>query len=136
MVKGSILIVDDDEVIRKSLWDTLTQEGYEVLVANDGASGLIKALEEKPDLVVIDVEMPVMNGMDMLKKLRESGDWGKSLPAIILTNYDTTDKVLQGVIEDKPSMYILKSQANPAEIVEHIREKLGPNNLPITPSEV
>lgn len=69
--------------------------------------------------------MPVLDGMGMLKGLRASGEWGKLVPVIILTNFDTTDQTIQGIVEHEPSLYLLKSKTGLAEIVGHIKEKLG-----------
>ena len=136
MEKKKILVIDDDEAIRKSLQETLVGVGFEVWTERGGAARWVKAVSEKPELLVIDVEMPVMDGMEMLKKLRESGDWGKTVPAVILTNYDTSDKVIQGVLENEPSMYLLKAKITPEEIADRIKEKLGQTPSNPAPSEV
>jgi len=107
MAKNKILVVDDDEAIRKSLQDALVSEGFDVITANDGEQGLASALDQNPSLILTDLEMPVMDGMEMLKKLRASGDWGKNVPVIILTNFDTSEKIMQGIVEHEPSFYLL-----------------------------
>jgi len=125
MTKTKILIVDDDEVIRKSLKDTLESGGFEVITANDGMAGLANALNEKPQLILTDVKMPLLDGMGMLAELRKSGDWGKKVPVIILTNFDTDEKIMQGIVKNEPSFYFLKSKISPSIIVDTIKEKLA-----------
>lgn len=125
MAKNKILVVDDDEAIRKSLGDMLFSEGFEVVTANNGNEGLEKAFSEKPQLILSDVEMPFMGGMEMLKELRKGGDWGKEVPVFLLTNFDTNENIMQGIVEDEPSFYFLKAKTNPSVIIENIKEKLG-----------
>ena len=125
MTKTKILIVDDDEAIRKSLKDTLESGGFEVITANDGMAGLANALNEKPQLILTDVKMPLLDGMGMLAELRKSGDWGKKVPVIILTNFDTDEKIMQGIVKNEPSFYFLKSKISPSIIVDTIKEKLA-----------
>jgi len=124
MIKAKILVVDDDEAIRKSLEEALLAGGFEVSTADNGASGLAAALKEKPQLILTDVKMPKMDGMEMLKKLRQGGDFGKKVPVIILTNFDTDEKIMKGIVEDEPSYYFLKSKISPGAIIDLIKEKL------------
>ena len=126
MAKAKILIVDDDEAIRNSMKEALVLEGYEVVLAQDGAEGLAAMLNQHPDLIVADVEMPRLDGMSMLKEIRKAGEYGKRIPVIILTNYDTNEKTIQGIVDDEPSYYLIKSRVNPAVIIEKVKEKLGP----------
>ena len=81
-----ILIVEDEASLRKALVEKFQREGFETFLAFDGVEGLDQAERIQPDLILLDIIMPKMDGMTMLKKLRESGDWGKQVPVIILTN--------------------------------------------------
>lgn len=90
MVK--ILIVEDEPSILMALQDDLSLEGYEVLTARDGPSGLIKANEEHPDLVILDVMLPRMDGFEVCRRLRSEG---MSTPILMLTaKAQEVDKVL------------------------------------------
>jgi DNA-binding response OmpR family regulator len=124
MAKNKILVIDDDEAIRGSLKDALLVAGFEVITANDGTQGLTIALNERPDLIVTDIKMPGLDGMDLLKELRKSGDWGKEVPVILLTNFDTDEKVMKGIVEDEPSFYFMKSKTDLSVIIDKIKEKL------------
>lgn len=99
----SILVVDDEEYIRKLLKIELEEDGYQVILAEDGEEALAKVLENKIDLITLDIRMPKMDGLDFLGRLR---DMDKDLPIIILTAYGThkQDMVVWGA-ED----YIVKS---------------------------
>ena len=79
-----VLVADDQQHIRDLLVDTLVDEGYEVLAAKDGAEALELALHEHPDIIILDVWMPVMDGFEVLGKLRDNPST-QSVPAIMLT---------------------------------------------------
>lgn len=123
-----ILVVDDDPMYVKIYEKKFTDSGFEVRVAMDGEEGLKMALEEHPDLILLDLMMPKMDGMTTMKKLREDA-WGKTVPIIILTNLDASDKVLQGVVEDQPAYYIMKANSTPDDILEKARQILKPPKL-------
>lgn len=82
--KVKVLVVDDEPNIVQTLKDRLEMNDYEVFAAHNGADGLKVAREESPDVVLLDVIMPVMDGHEMLEKLREQ-DWGKCISVIMLT---------------------------------------------------
>src|SRR5450759_3914675 len=107
-----ILIVEDNEIIYKMYQKLLQNHGYDVKIATDGEEGLKIALEEHPDLVLLDIRMPKMDGMTVLKHLRADA-WGEDANVIILTNLDPNDTILQGVVEDHPSYYMIKSNTKP-----------------------
>lgn len=89
--KKRVLIVEDEKNIVDILRFNLTREGYETLEAYDGEDGLNKALTQDPDLILLDVMLPKMNGFDVCRRLREEG---QNVPVIILTaREEETDKV-------------------------------------------
>jgi DNA-binding response OmpR family regulator len=79
-----ILVVDDEVNIVKTLQDRLEVNGYKVVIACDGREGLEKVLTEKPDIILLDIIMPIMDGHEMLEHLRQT-DEGKDIPVIILS---------------------------------------------------
>lgn len=89
---ASILIVDDDSQLRNSFGRLLDQEGYSVRTASTGESGVQKAREEMPDLVIMDVRMPGMDGLEAFRLIREHD---QRVPVIIMTAYGTTDTAIQ-----------------------------------------
>ena len=88
-----ILIIDDSQMVRAQMRTFLEQEGYRVEEAVDGEEGLARTLELEPDLLLCDVSMPKMNGLDMLAELRERG---VRTPAFVLTTETTTQMVERG----------------------------------------
>ena len=87
-----ILIAEDDPGIQLSLKDEFESEGYQVFTADDGEKGLIMIKEQKPDLIILDIMLPELDGYEVCKKLRREGD---NTPIIMLTVKDQEiDKVL------------------------------------------
>lgn len=121
-----VLLTEDDNYIREIIGDKLRLEGFNVLEAADGADGLVTALNENPDLVVIDILMPKMNGIDMMKKIRESSPWGKNVPIILLTNLNPdTEEINKAIAENEPAYYIVKSNCPTSDLIEKIKERLN-----------
>ena len=103
-INKKILVVEDEISLRKALADKFRREGFAVLEAKDGEEGLAVALKEQPHIILLDIVLPKMDGMTMLKKLRQENAWGKSVPVILLTNLSADDdSILKGVTEDKPA---------------------------------
>jgi len=124
-IKKTILIVDDDPSILKMLVDKLTREDFNVLQANDGEEGLIMC-KDHPDLILLDIIMPKMDGLSMMKKLRKENKWGKNVPIILLTNLSPDDdKINNNVTEDMPAYYLLKPNWGVGDVVEKVRERLN-----------
>ncbi|MBI5127382.1 response regulator [Candidatus Roizmanbacteria bacterium] len=120
-----ILVVEDDAALRKVLQDRFLNEGLTVLEAENGEVGLTVALREMPQLILLDLLMPKMDGMTMLKKLRESGNYGKTVRVIVLTNLDANDKIIQNVIQTQPTYYLIKSNVKLEEIIEKVKEVMS-----------
>jgi len=118
----TLLVVEDEESLRIALHDKLTREGFTVLEANDGAEGLALALDKHPDLILLDIIMPVMDGMTMLGKLREDV-WGKNAAVIILTNLNDDERV-QESIKHGAFEYLVKTDWKLEDVVTKIRAKL------------
>lgn len=102
---------------------TFTKEGFSVLEAVDGETGLAVAEKERPDIILLDVILPKIHGLAVLSRLRES-EWGKNIPVIILTNLSDSASVAEalagGVYE-----FLVKKDWTLDEIVSKVREKLG-----------
>jgi len=119
----TILVVDDEALILRSLSDKFKQEGFSVLEANNGEAGLEIALENKPDLILLDIIMPKMDGLIMLKNIREDKEWGKKVPVIILSNLSDSDKVAEAM-KNQVFDFLVKSDWALEDVVKKVREKL------------
>ena len=125
-MKNTILIVEDEEGQLEALANILSAAGFSVLQAKDGASGFASALAQRPDLILVDIKMPEMSGFQMTKKLRASGDWGRGVPVIYLTNIPITDDAVRMDIENtEPVYYLIKSDVEFDDLIEKIRKQLG-----------
>ena len=124
--KTKILIVEDEVIISKTYAEELRDEGFFVLTAMNGNVGLELALREKPDIILLDILMPVMDGLTMMGKLRESGLYGKNVPIILLTNLSASEeKIMRAITKDEPAYYLVKSDWNLSDVVEKIKERLA-----------
>lgn len=120
--KGSILIVEDEVELRTILKNKLQQYGFKILEAENGKTGLESALKDHPDIILLDILMPVMDGFSMLRKLREDS-WGKNALVIILSNLSETHKI-DDDIKESTSDYLVKSDWEPDDIVERILQNM------------
>ncbi|MBU4142000.1 response regulator [Patescibacteria group bacterium] len=118
----TILIVEDEAALRGALSDKFKRAGFSVLEARNGEEGLEVATREHPDLILLDVMMPVMSGMAMLKQLREDA-WGKSARVIILTNLNDAEYVAEAMKQESYD-YFIKSDWKIEDLVAKVREKL------------
>lgn len=124
--KTKILIVEDELVINKAYADELRDEGFLVLTATNGRDGLELALREKPDLILLDILMPIMDGLIMMDKLREKDLYGKNVPIILLTNLSASEeKIIQAITKNEPAYYLVKSDWDLSQVLEKIKERLA-----------
>lgn len=118
--KIKILLVEDDLPIRIALRDRLKSENFEVIEAICGKCGLEMALVKHPNLILLDILMPVMDGMLFLRKIRKINKWGENVPIIVLTNLDTQENIERSKKENVVA-YMVKSNTKLDEIVEKIK---------------
>lgn len=117
-----ILIIEDDTVLSSTLADNLSREGFEITQAYDGEQGLASALRIKPDLVLLDILLPKMDGLTMLNTLRKDS-WGKNVPVIILSNLSKPSDVATAVDEGIRE-YLVKVDWKIEDVIKRIRETL------------
>ena len=116
-----ILIVEDDEDFLSILKIKFVSEGFSVVTAKDGEEGIIMAEKEKPDLIISDVLMPIMDGIEMAKKIKESN---KDAQILFLTNIQDADYAKKFKNSDEFD-YLIKADLRIDEIVEKVKIKLG-----------
>lgn len=119
METKKILIVEDETDIREAMAEAIADAGFVTFTAENGQVGLQIALQEHPDLILLDLMMPVLNGHDTLKKLREDA-WGKNAKVIVLTAMDDVTNIAtahQKPIED----YIIKAHTSLDELIKKVR---------------
>lgn len=118
-----ILIVEDEPPLSEVLQDHFENEGFRIIVAKDGEEGLMLALSKKPDMILLDINLPKLNGLDMLKQLR-TYEAGKSIPAIALTNLNDTKEVNEALASGV-SDFLVKADWSIADVVDSVRRKLA-----------
>lgn len=122
---SKVLIIDDNEAIRESYVYGFESAGFEVLSAKNGKEGLKIAFKERPDIILLDIVMPKMDGLSMLKELRSDVVWGKNVPVIMLTNVDGDNDIVKEIIETGPIYYLVKSDITIEETIEKVNEYLN-----------
>ena len=93
-MRGKILVVDDEEDVRRLLTESLRREGFQVAAAGSGREALALVQEEPPDLIILDLVMPEMDGIETLRRLRERGVAAK---VVVLTAYGTAQQVREAM---------------------------------------
>ncbi len=122
LIKRKILIVEDEVSQRKALADKFARDGFTAIEAQDGEEGFAMAIKEQPDLILLDIVMPKMGGLEMLKKLRGENEWGKNVSVVVLSNLNENDvNVVSSIREDKPTCYLVKSNWAINELVEKVK---------------
>jgi len=110
-----ILVVDDDKPLRELYKARLEESGFLVVEAGDGEDGLVQAMNQKPDLIVLDLMMPKINGMDVLDILKAT-DETRKIPVIVVTAL-VHDEVRKRVIDAGALAYLTKFEYRPAKVV-------------------
>jgi DNA-binding response OmpR family regulator len=123
--KDTVLIVEDEVSLRGALRDKFTREGFQVYEARDGEEGLAVAQASRPQVILLDLMMPKMDGMTMLTLLRATDTWGLHVPVFVLTNLGEDDKLtMKGILDDSFAYYLVKSNWSIDQIVEKVREAI------------
>ena len=118
-----ILIVEDEEIMLDLLQRKLKTHGYEVLVARDGEEGLKLIKAEKPDLIIMDLVMPKMDGFMVMEEIQKDEDL-KKIPLIVVSNSGQPVE-LNRVKDLGAKDWLIKTEFNPQELVEKIKNQLG-----------
>lgn len=118
----TILIVEDELTLLRALERKFMREGFTVVIAKDGVEGLEKFKEHRPDVLLVDIIMPRMDGITLLGKIREE-PYGETLPAILLTNLSDAQKVDEGLRHGVRD-YLVKSDWRLEDLVKKVKEKL------------
>ena len=121
--KAKIALIEDDIAIVQMYSMKFEAEGFEVAYASDGQQGLEVIKEFKPDLVLLDLMMPVMGGAEMLKEMRQQ-DWGKDIKVIVLTNMGESEAP-EGLKDLNVESFIVKADLTPKQVAEQVLDVLG-----------
>lgn len=114
-----ILIIEDDKFLRELIARKLANEGYETSEAVDGEEGLKKLKDEKPDLVLLDLILPGIDGFEVLSKMKEDSSLSQ-IPVLILSNLGQKDEVEKGLNLGAVD-FLIKAHFTPGEVIERIK---------------
>ena len=118
----TILIVEDEPTLQKALSVAFQQEGYEIKSALEGETGLALAKELKPNLILLDLILPKMDGFEILDELKKD-ESTKDIPVIILTNLESSQDIERALVLGAKT-YLVKAQYSLEELVEKIKKTL------------
>jgi DNA-binding response OmpR family regulator len=114
-----ILVIEDEVDLREAMMDALHEAGYRVTGADNGQAGLEVALAEHPDMILLDLMMPIMDGQETFRRLR-ADEWGRHAKVVILTAMDDVNNI--GLAhEAKPLDYFIKAHHSLEDLVKQIR---------------
>lgn len=131
--KAKVLVVEDDKLVSKIYGDALERGGFEVVVAMDGQKALDRLLEVMPDIVLLDLQLPRVSGLDVLRRMRAQPMF-KTLPVVVFTNSFLGDIAAQAEAAGANAI-LQKARSTPDMVVMALRRCLGPAWLtPATPS--
>lgn len=119
----TILVVEDERSLRETVIDILHLKNFQSLEAKNGKDGVRIALLEHPDLILLDLIMPEMDGATALKQIRKDS-WGKKVPIIVLTNLSTTNEQAGDLETQKLTQYLIKSDWKLHDIIKKIEQML------------
>lgn len=126
--QNKILLVEDDPMVVRMYQKKLDKEGFRVTVAFNGQEGLEALKKEKPDLILLDIMMPKMNGIEMLKKVK-ADPAAKNIPVVILTNLGDRPEDVQKAKDLGAEDYWVKANISLKEVVEKIKKILDKKPL-------
>lgn len=121
-INKKILIVEDDKAFLWILRQGFEAEGFSVVFAQDGEEGVSMTIEEKPDLIILDILLPKMDGIEVAKNLKEKGIKSQ---IIFLTNFKDVDHMSKAIEIVRETDYIVKSDMHVDQIVARVKERLG-----------
>lgn len=118
MEEKTILLVEDDSFVSDIYQKKIESEGFKIITAENGIEAVKKLKEVTPDLILLDIVMPYMDGMDVLKEIKANEKW-KTIPVILLTNLSEKEKIEEaiGIGADD---YLIKSHFTPSEVISKV----------------
>lgn len=121
MTEHKILLIEDSEPLRTVLAEKLRDEKFEVIEGGGGEEGVKLAEEHRPDIVITDIVMFPVDGLEMARRIREMGSWGAEVNIIALTNQNSAEEEprLKGL---NLKAYLVKSDTSLDEVVKHVKQ--------------
>ncbi|MCB9816894.1 response regulator [Candidatus Nomurabacteria bacterium] len=122
MSQKTVLVIEDSPYLAESLEDMLAIKGHKALIAPNGREGAMMAIEHQPDLILLDIRLPDIDGYEVYRRIREN-DWGKDSNIMVLTASESTENISKNI--DLPTDLILfKPEWSVPDLLERIEEQL------------
>jgi DNA-binding response OmpR family regulator len=121
---STVLIIEDDQMLLSMYRDKFKLEAFNVITADDGEKGLELALSTNPDIILLDLALPKIKGIDIMETLRTTSR-GKTIPIIVLTNLNVDGKILEAITKYNPAYCLLKANITPEDVIHKAREILN-----------
>ena len=118
----AVLLIEDEPTLQKTISEILIQEGYKMLNALDGEIGLQMALREKPDLILLDLILPKIDGFEVLENIRKN-EATKNIPVIVLTNLENAAAVERALALGAQS-YLVKANYELEDVVQKVKQAI------------
>ena len=115
----TILLVEDDQSIRELYAMAFINAGFNIMMAENGQQGVEMAFKHHPELILLDIDMPLVNGHEAAKRIRQDA-WGKDARIVFLTNHSDAQNVAHAIMQ-KPEDYIVKVNVPVQEVVNQVR---------------
>lgn len=131
----NILLVEDEQYLRELYQEILTEQGYKVETASDGEEGFNKVKQGGWDLVILDIILPKMNGLEIMRKLKNEAPLKPNKKIVFLTNLDKDEEIKEAL--QLGDGYFIKSQITPGSLVNELKSylnPLAPGNAAVAPS--
>jgi two-component system response regulator MtrA len=119
--KKSILIIEDDDALRKVLRDRMSTEGWRIFEASNGQDGLVSAIRDRPNAILLDLMLPQMDGITLLDELRKD-EWGKDAKVVVMSNLVKGVGLMEKARFYNVADYVEKADMSLDLIVEKIRK--------------
>lgn len=119
---SKLLLIEDDPLLVKMYTTKFKSEGFEVLTAQDGEAGLNAATTQHPDLILLDIMMPKLSGMEVLTKLKENSSTA-NIPVLVFSNLSQEDQANE-VMKMGAKEYLVKANLTPSEVVKKVKQYL------------
>ena len=128
--KPKLLVVDDEKDLRDFYEDLFTRQGYQVMTATNGQEALTAVAQSQPGLILLDIMMPVMDGLEVLKQLNDN-EQTKHIPVIVLTNAGSMDHMEQAKLYSAYRFFV-KVNVSPEELIKTVAEGIRNNTAPVS----
>lgn len=125
MTESRVVIVEDDPDLLEALVRQFREEGFNVFIAHNGREGVSRVVQVRPDVILLDLLMPEMDGHEMMQTLLAEHDWVREIPVLVMTNYGFGDKPIEDWAKKMRIEYMVKSEWRLQDIVEKVEHVLA-----------